>query len=1097
MSSSLSSQLHDRNQLFGELALQLNFITPEALRQGLNACNRDAGRSLGQVLVEQGTLRSDARALLDALLQQHLEIHGGDPEKSLVSLTLTRRPERRPPASEPPPGETLIKSPSHVHAAGASATHPAQAAPPVGKPLDFLGSGTDAASLAGTLIKSPSDPSAPPATLKTTAEVTPAAGSPSHSAERYRSLRPHARGGLGEVFVALDTELGRHVALKQIQTHHADHADSRARFLLEAEITGGLEHPGIVPVYGMGCYADGRPYYAMRFIQGQSLQSAISRFHEADESARDPGKRALEMRQLLGQFVAMCQAVAYAHSRGVIHRDLKPANVMLGDFGETLVIDWGMAKAIGRPEVAGGHPHGPLQPPSGTHVLATQMDSLMGTPAYMSPEQASGQPDKVRPRSDIYSLGATLYHLLTGKAPFAGCGIDELFERLKKGEIPPPRQVKPQVPPALEAVCLKALALRPEDRYQSAKALANEVEHFLADEPVSVHTESLTARLGRWARHHRSLATASAVLLITIVLGLTLTIVLVSREQARTEVQRRLAESNFQTALRAVDDMLTEVAEEQLAPEPRMEKKRRALLAKARSYYQEFLEQRGGDPSLRKEAALAHKRLGDISRLLGEHDQAKSSYDQAITLLGQLVADHPDKPEYRSILAECYCNMGEVWRLTSHPAEAAESYQQALGRQRELVAEAPGVPAYQKELARTQYNRGILFSLTLHPKEAEDALDESVRLLTRLTSEYPRVPAYRQHLARAYLNLGPVLRFVGRLDKAEDSYREAIRLQNKLVKTDPLTPDYRYELGGTYNNLGFLLLSTRPYTIAAMILPAPGFEKLGLVLLNAYRYGEAQIVFREGLGQFEVLARDFPSVPVYRKEVANTENNLAIVLARAGNWTGAEKSWERALDLFEKLAAEHPEVPDYQGHRGLAQGNLGWLLLQQKDLPEVKADAARRTSLLNKARQRLERAVDLERVALKPNPKNPTYLRALCDQSGYLAEVHLSLGDHAAAARLAEELPPIFQTRGEDYFRAAELLVRCIALAKQDARLSEERRRATAEHHASQAVRILREGVAHGFRDAERLRQAPFTALMDRADFKELLTQIKASAPAS
>src|SRR5688500_9863239 len=169
------------------------------------------------------------------------------------------------------------------------------------------------------------------------------------SGSRYRVPRPHARGGLGEVFVAEDTELGRHVALKEIQARYADHADSRTRFVLEAEITGGLEHPGIVPVYGLGTYADGRPFYAMRFIRGDSLQEAIARFHRppaaaesAPESAppaegprlhkspRLQGERLVEFRNLVGRFVAVCQAVAYAHSRGVLHRDLKPANIMLG-----------------------------------------------------------------------------------------------------------------------------------------------------------------------------------------------------------------------------------------------------------------------------------------------------------------------------------------------------------------------------------------------------------------------------------------------------------------------------------------------------------------------------------------------------------------------------------------------------------------------------------------------------------------------------------------------------------------------------------------------------------------------------------------------
>jgi serine/threonine-protein kinase len=913
---------------------------------------------------------------------------------------------------------------------------------------------------------------------------------------RYRSLHPHARGGIGEVFVALDTELGRHVALKQMQSQHADHPDSRARFMLEAEITGGLEHPGIVPVYGLGCYADGRPYYAMRFIQGQSLQVAIQRFHAPQAQGLQPlgfsGFQSVESRQLLGHFVSVCQAVAYAHSRGVVHRDLKPANVMLGDFGETLVIDWGMAKLVGQPETIGDHVRAPLQPASASQ--GTALDSLMGTPAYMSPEQAAGRPDLVGRASDIYSLGATLYQLLTGKAPFGGGDLDDLLQRLKKGEFPPPRHVKPDVPRPLEAVCLEAMALRPEDRYDSAKTLADEVEHYLADEPVSVYAEPLTARLARWARRHRTLVTGLAGLLIATVVGLTVTTLLVSREQARTEQQRRLAETNyqlaeanFQTALHAVDDMLTEVAQEQLAPEPRMERKRRTLLAKARSYYQQFVEQRGDDPRVRKEAALAHERLGDISRLLGEYPQARSAYEQAIATIQELLLDQPDTPEYRSILGECYCNLGEAWRLSSSVITAHEAYRQALENQRQLVKESPDVPAYQKELARTQYNRGILFSSTLHPQEAEAALNESVELLSRLVERHPGNAVYRQHLARAYLNLGPVLRATGRFDRAENAYRRAIRLQTDLVSNDPLTPDYRHELGATYNNLGFLLLARRPYAVAAMISPRAGLEMLGLVLANSWRYAEAERVFRDGVAQFEVLARDFPSVPVYRKELANTENNLAIVLARAARWKEAETAWQRALQLFEKLAAEYPEVPDYQGHQGMVQGNLGWLLLQQKDLPEPAAFPGRRTEMLTDARKRLERAIELERVALKPNLKNPTYLRALYDQSGYLAETLLALGDHAGAAGLAEALPRIFGTRGEDYFRAAELVAGCMDVVAKDTHLPAEQRRKRSADYADRAVHFLQQSSEHGYRDTERLRRFPFTLLQDRADFKKLV----------
>ena len=171
-----------------------------------------------------------------------------------------------------------------------------------------------------------------------------AAGTPTSAGLRFRVLRPHAKGGLGEVLLAEDNELHREVALKQIQSRYADDADSRARFVLEAEVTGGLEHPGIVPVYGLGTYADGRPFYAMRFIHGDSLKDAINEFYDP-AAARDPGERTLAWRQLLGHFIAVCNAIEYAHSRGILHRDLKPANIMLGKFGETLVVDWGLAKA--------------------------------------------------------------------------------------------------------------------------------------------------------------------------------------------------------------------------------------------------------------------------------------------------------------------------------------------------------------------------------------------------------------------------------------------------------------------------------------------------------------------------------------------------------------------------------------------------------------------------------------------------------------------------------------------------------------------------------------------------------------------------------
>ena len=252
---------------------------------------------------------------------------------------------------------------------------------------------------------------------------------------RFRILRLHDRGGLGEVYVALDRELNREVALKRIRDEHADNTQGQARFVVEAEITGNLEHPGVVPIYSLGRDDAGRPYYAMRFIKGDNLKSAADRFHQADTSpGRDPRERALELRRLLARFLDVCDAIDYAHSRGILHRDIKPANVMLGRFGETLVVDWGLAKSVGRPEHGplAGDAEGTLAPESSSGLQPTLAGSRIGTPAYMSPEQATGRLDRLGPASDVYSLGATLYYLLVGKAPFEGSDLPEILRRGRK-----------------------------------------------------------------------------------------------------------------------------------------------------------------------------------------------------------------------------------------------------------------------------------------------------------------------------------------------------------------------------------------------------------------------------------------------------------------------------------------------------------------------------------------------------------------------------------------------------------------------------------------------------------------------------------------
>jgi serine/threonine protein kinase len=304
-------------------------------------------------------------------------------------------------------------------------------------------------------------------------------------AGRYRLLRLHARGGLGEVFVALDEESNREVALKRLQPNRSWDRSSVERFLFEAQVTAWLEHPGVVPVYGLAWDCRGRPYYAMRLIQGQTLDEAVAQFHVADGPGRDPSERSAALDELLQHFVFVCRTLGYAHSRGVLHRDVKPQNILLADSGETLVVDWGLAKLHGTPPdalacVALPEPVDADGCTVAGELVETVPGQPKGTPAYMSPEQAAGMWDKVGPASDVYGLGATLYKLLTGQAPFDGWDTQEVLDKVRRGQFAAPREIKCAVPPALEAICLKAMALRPEDRHAGPLELAADVECLLA-----------------------------------------------------------------------------------------------------------------------------------------------------------------------------------------------------------------------------------------------------------------------------------------------------------------------------------------------------------------------------------------------------------------------------------------------------------------------------------------------------------------------------------------------------------------------------------------------------------------------------------------
>lgn len=325
---------------------------------------------------------------------------------------------------------------------------------------------------------------------------------------RYVILRAHATGGLGVISIALDETLGRKVALKQLREEHADNPHLRARFIREAEITGQLEHPGIIPLYSLGQDEDGRPYYAMKFVEGCTFEQAIAEHH-----ARRAG--AMTLRDLLRRLVEICHAVAYAHSQGFVHRDIKPANIMVGRFGETLLLDWGLARRVF-----------PSAQETSDQPAASKP---VGTPAYMSPEQARGAGASVGPPSDVYGLGAVLYQVLTGRPPYQGKSSGEILDRLLAGAPPSPATLC-EIAPPLEALCRRTMN-RDAGHRPSAIECADEIERFLSDEPMASYRSPLLDRVTRWARHHRVATAAAVSSLIAATVALAIGTVVVTREK--------------------------------------------------------------------------------------------------------------------------------------------------------------------------------------------------------------------------------------------------------------------------------------------------------------------------------------------------------------------------------------------------------------------------------------------------------------------------------------------------------------------------------------------------------------------------------------
>ena len=602
---------------------------------------------------------------------------------------------------------------------------------------------------------------------------------------------------------------------------------------MEAEITGRLEHPGIVPVYGLGSYGDGRPYYAMRFIRGESLKEAIAQFHGDERLKHDLGRRSLELCKLLRRFMDICNAIEYAHSRGVLHRDIKPANVIVGKHGETLVVDWGLAKAIGRSDQDVGERT--LVPSSAGCGSETLPGSTMGTPAYMSPEQAAGDLENLGPRSDVYSLGATLYCLLIGTPPFVG-QVAEVLRAVEKGTFVSPRQLDPMIDPALEAVCLKAMSLRPEDRYGSCRALAEDLERWMADEPNSAWCEPFTRRARRGATEshggdHGDDRTPDGNRRAGGDPGGA------SKGQRRTS-GRQLPSHDCQPARGASQrrsasrqhgspparpgsptqlpqgtpggGRFVHPDQRECAPKsplPGLQPLRKELLESALHYYQGFLREADDDPSVRSELAAAYFRAGSIHAEIGSFDEALNELNAARDLYKNLLTGNPSDRGLREALAGTYQAAGLALISQERYSESIHTLRAAIAVQDTLALETPDDTRLLAAMALSHNKLGVALLETDRREECDRHFAESARLRERLVSLEPGNARFRVDLGIIRQNLAISREWRGELAGNEDAFHQARADLERVVADHPQNASFRSDLSLICRNQGHLLAS--------------------------------------------------------------------------------------------------------------------------------------------------------------------------------------------------------------------------------------------------------------------------------------------------
>ena len=718
----------------------------------------------------------------------------------------------------------------------------------------------------------------------------------------FRLVREIGRGGMGIVYEAVQMSLERRVAVKLLPLSASVNEKQIARFKHEAQAAAQIDHPHIVPVFAIG-QEHVTHYFAMQLITGQSLAEMVSELRE-EATATTATETADHVAAVARMGLQAAEALNAAHEIGVVHRDIKPSNLLLDEKGKVWVTDFGVARCK-------------------SSDALTETGYVVGSMPYMSPEQALGQSALVDHRTDIYSLGITLYELATLRHPCEGAAHAETAIEHTRAQWQRPRAWNQAIPADFEVIILKAMSEDRDDRYATARELAEDLKLFLEGKPILARPLPLSARVEKWARRHRKTVVASLLSLSLALIGVVFSLVMIASERAKKDVayqaarQSQLeAEKNLRRAeakLRQNRDVLgfgTRVNEMLASDLPGAEGVRRKLLAEMLPYYRDFAREAAHDPSLQTDLALTYFKIGQLSEQVGSLQDAEQAYRDAQVIYQQLVNSQPDDLQHQRSLFICSNNLGEVLQKRGDLIGAQRELERAAAGQTKLLANTAAVAEVRPELATTQVNLGLLRSQKNDRVHAIDHYQVAIEIQESIRQADPENEANLNSLAGTYNNLSS-LYLPAQPAVARQWVERAIALQLALVKEHPGRRNYQSDLAASFNNLG-------------------------AIHARMSRWGDAETCFRDAITIQERLTKIAPHMNSYLRDLAGSYNNLGMTQTNAKNFAAAEQSYGQALELQQELIVGNPQDLNLRSSLGGIYNNLG--IVQQQNEQWTQAE---------------------------------------------------------------------------------------------------------------------------------------------------------------